>query len=233
MRLSITDLRALLQKYGVVGERADELVALARHARERAWWTGYRRLLTQSYLELIGYEAAAERLCQFELLIVPGLLQTAEYARAYISALAGPGARGDVEALVEVRLRRQDVLDRASSAFVFVLDEAAVRRPIGGPGVMRTQLVKLAEAADRPNVTVEVLPFGTGAHFGLLGSFTIIEFPGAADDDVLHLESTRSSVFTRGLGDDIVRHREAFADLRAASLGDGSRALLTRLAREL
>jgi transcriptional regulator with XRE-family HTH domain len=231
--ISTNDLKALLRLYQVTdAERTDELVALGRAGRERSWWSGYREVAPQSLLQLIGYESAAFVTRNFETLLVPGLLQTEEYARTIIEEFEGPG---HLETLVEIRMRRQDLLDRADPPLLFfILDEAVVRRQIGGKAVMRRQLQRLVEAADRPNVTVEVVPFSAGAHPGLKGPFVIVEFPDPEDDDVLFLESARGDVISRDLPEEVAAHREAFEVLRKLSLGsDRSLAYLDKLADEM
>ena len=187
--ISTNDLKALLRHYKILDPvRTEELVALARAARERSWWSQYRDAATPQLLQLIGYESAATVRRNFEPLLVPGLLQTEEYAAALIKALDDriPAAR--LETLVEIRLRRQELADRANPPLLFfILDEAVVRRLVGGKGVMRRQVRRLIEMTEKPNVTIEVVPFSAGAHPGLKGSFVILEFPDAGDDDVLYL----------------------------------------------
>lgn len=232
VNISTTDLKALLSLYNVPEERIDELVALAKAARERTWWSGYKRILSPQYYDLIGYESAASIIRQYENLIMPGLLQTQEYAQEYIANDLPPERAADTEALVDVRMRRQEILegDQAPKLF-FVLDEAVVRREIGGTRVMRNQLRHLVELTNRPHVTIEVVPFSAGANPGLRGSFTILEFPAAEDDDVLHLESPGSMRVTRDLQDAVVTYRERFQRLREVSLRpEGSAVLLNRLA---
>lgn len=235
VNISTTDLKALLSVYGVTEERINELVELAKAARERTWWSGYKKILPQQYYNLIGYEYAASIIRQYENLILPGLLQTQEYAQEYIPADLPPERVADAEALIDVRMRRQGILeaDEAPTLF-FILDEAVVRRQIGGPRVMRNQLRHLVELANRPHITIEVVPFTAGANPGLRGSFTILEFPSAEDDDVLHLESPGFMRVTRDLQDAIVTYRERFERLREISLRpEGTAVLLNRLADSL
>ncbi|WP_165958915.1 helix-turn-helix transcriptional regulator [Actinomadura sp. KC345] len=233
--VSTTDLKALLSLYGVSTERIAELVELARLARERAWWSGYRKVISQQYYDLIGYESAAGIIRQYENLVIPGMLETQEYAREYIANLIDPELTGNVDTLVELRMRRQDILERADPPLLFyVLDESVVRRQVGGPRVMRNQLRHLIELANRPNVTIEVVPFTAGVNPGLNGSFTILEFPSPEDDDVLHLENPGSIRVTRDLQDAIVSYRETFEALRKLSLHpEGTAVLLNQIAEEL
>jgi transcriptional regulator with XRE-family HTH domain len=220
--ISTNDLKALLRLYQASDtERTDELVALAKASRERSWWSGgaYRGVASQAVLQLIGYESAAFINRNFEPLLVPGLLQTEEYANIVIEEFEGPR---HLETLVEIRMRRQDLLDRADPPlFFFILDEAVVRRQIGGKAVMRRQIQRLLEVADRPNVTVEVVPFSVGVHPGLKGPFVVIEFPDAEDDDVLYLESARGDLISRDIPEEVLARREAFEVLRKQSLGPG------------
>jgi transcriptional regulator with XRE-family HTH domain len=233
--ISTNDLKALLRLYKVIDvDQTDELVALAKAGRERSWWSGYREVAPQSLLQLIGYESAALIIRNFETLLVPGLLQTEEYARTVIREFEG--STKHLETLVEIRMRRQDLLDRGdpSPLLFFILDEAVVRRQIGGKAVMRRQIRSLVEVADRPNVTVEVVPFSAGAHPGLKGPFVVIEFPDAEDDDVLYLESARGDLVSRDAPDEVADHREAFEVLRKLSLGpDRSLTYLGKLADEM
>jgi len=230
--ISTNDLKALLRLYQAIDtQRTDELVALAKASKERSWWSGYREVVPQSLLQLIGYESAAFITRNFETLLVPGLLQTEEYASTVIREFEGPR---HLETLVEIRMRRQDLLDRADRPMLFfILDEAVVRRQIGGKAVMRRQILGLVEAADRPNLTIEVVPFSAGAHPGLKGPFVIVEFPDPGDDDVLFLESARGDVISRDLPEEVSAHREAFEVLRKLSLGpEGSQDYLRKLADE-
>jgi transcriptional regulator with XRE-family HTH domain len=232
--ISTNDLKALLRLYKPIeAERTDELIALARASRERSWWSGgaYREVASPALRQLIGYESAASIARSFETLLVPGLLQTEEYARTIITEFEGPG---HLDTLVEIRMRRQDLLDRADPPLLFfILDEAVVRRQIGGKAVMRQQIRRLLEAADRPNVTIEVVPFSAGAHPGLKGPFVVIEFPDAEDDDVLYLENPQGDLVGRDYPEEVSEHREAFEALRDLSLGpEGSRDYLAKLADE-
>jgi transcriptional regulator with XRE-family HTH domain len=235
VRVAITDVKVLLQLYSISPERTEELVALARAAREQAWWSGYRRTLSSSYIDLIGYESAASTVREFQPLVLPGLLQTSAYARAFIASTIREERRHLVDDLVDVRVRRQEIFERDEPpSFYFLFDEAVVRRVIGGSQVMREQVRHLLETTRQPNVTIEVVPFGAGAHQGLLGSFKMIEFPEAEDDDVLYLEGARGSLISRDLREEIVEYRERFEQLRRISLGpEGSAVFLSTLVETL
>jgi transcriptional regulator with XRE-family HTH domain len=235
VRVAITDVKVLLQLYGIPADRSDELVALARAAREQAWWSGYRRIIGQPYFDLIGYESAASTVREFQPMVLPGLLQTGDYARALIGATIKEDSRHLVDDLVEIRARRQQILEEDQPAqFFFVFGEAAVRFLIGGAGVMRDQIRHLLEVTQLPNVTIEVIPFSAGAHRGLTGPFKMIEFPEATDDDVLYIEGARGSLLSRELRNELVEYRETFEQLREISLGpEGSAVFLSTQVKSL
>jgi transcriptional regulator with XRE-family HTH domain len=236
VRVAVTDVKVLLQLYDVPESGVDDLLDLARAAREQGWWNAYRRILGQGLVDLIGYESAASLSREFQSMVFPGLLQTSAYAHEILRSARPEASPEMIRDLVEVRVRRQELLDREDRlpAFVFVLDEAVVRRMVGGAAVMRAQLAHVLEMAKRPNVTVEVVPFGVGAHPSLGGPFKIIEFADAQDDDVLYLEGVMGELIGRDYHEDIVRFREKFAALRSVSLGpEGTAVLLSELAGSL
>jgi transcriptional regulator with XRE-family HTH domain len=196
-RSSITkvDLDALLTAYGITSEsRRDQLQALNRGARERAWWDSYKDDVSPEYLDYVGLEAGAAFVRQFQFGFVPGLLQTEDYARAVTRV--GSVDPGKVDRLVGLRMKRQSELAERSTPprQYFVIDEAVIRRHIGikkDRAIMPTQLRHIADKAERDElVTVRVIPFGTGAHPGLFGPFTLLEFDGGLPD-VLYLDAGR------------------------------------------
>src|SRR5215469_7686914 len=230
--ISANDLKALLQLYGVKDKgQVDSLVALARAARERSWWSAYRDVAPQPLLQLIEYESAAHVIRQFETMFVPGILQTEDYARAVIDNYYEEGITSDqLRALVELRTRRQDLIDAENPpSFHFILDEAAVHRIVGGSSVMRRQLRRLIEVAGKPNITLEVIPFSAGLHPGMRGPFEIIEFADPSDSDIVYLESSRGDVFS-DVPEETSKYREDFAKLGKASLGtQGSLARIAKI----
>jgi transcriptional regulator with XRE-family HTH domain len=235
--ISTNDLKVLLAHYQLDDpDLTSELVTLARAARERSWWSVYRDVAPSALLQLIGYEAASFIVRNFETLLVPGLLQTEEYARTVIGALDEGAAADRVNSLVEIRMRRQEQLDRDDPPLLFfILDEAVVRRLMGGRDIMRRQIRHLVETAARPNVTIEIVPFSAGTHPALRGPFVIVEFPDPGDDDVLYLEA-RGDLVRGGISEEgeVSAHREVFEQLRELSLGpDGSVAYLGKLADEM
>ena len=234
--VSANDLRALLSLYHVDDpDEVASLLTLARAGRERPWQSAYRDIASPRLLQFIELEAPASISRNFQPLMIPGLLQTEEYARIMLSQLTtGLPAEG-VDSLVEVRMRRQELIDRDDSPLLFfILDEAAIRRLVGGRDVMRRQLSRLAELASRPRMTIEVLPFSAGAHEGMQGSFVIQEFPDPNDDDVLYQEGPEGDLISRDDPELIVRYRERFERLRGLSLGpEGSLAFLNDVADSL
>ena len=235
--ISTTDLKALLSYYQVGDpDLINELVALARAARERSWWSVYRDVAPPGVLQLIGYEAASYIIRNFETLLIPGLLQTEDYARAVVPSLEEGATAERVDTLVEIRMRRQEQVDRDDPPLMFfILDEAAVRRLVGSRDVMRRQIHYLSEMAAKPNITIEIVPFTAGTHPGLRGPFVIIEFADPGDDDVLYLEA-RGDLIRGGISEEgeVSAHREVFEQLRQLSLGpDGSSAYLGKLADEM
>jgi transcriptional regulator with XRE-family HTH domain len=186
--VGVTDLRALLDRYGVHEKQViDELVEMAR-ASKRQPFSEYRDILAPETIKFFGYEASASIIRQFEPLVLPGLLQTEEYARAVLNIHDIPTLRADL--YVQSRQERQELLDRRDSPeLFFIIDESVLLRPVGGQSAMRHQLQHLLEVARRPRVTIQVLPFALGAHAGLRGPFVLLEFPSADDPDVLYLEN--------------------------------------------
>lgn len=209
------DMRHLLDLYQVADERKREsLVALARHARQKGWWTKYDDVFRGSYVEL---EAEASRLHTFEPIFVPGLLQTEGYIRAVIRASL---VVSDIERRVAGRLERQRLLERADPPQVWaVVDEAALTRPVGGPAVMAGQLDHLIAVQDRENVTLQVIRTAVGSHPGMDGAFVLMEFPDPEFfGPVVHLETATDGLYLEE-AEEIGRYTLIFDHLRAIALG--------------
>jgi hypothetical protein len=234
--ISTNDLKALLRLYRLDDPYlTGELVALARAARERPWWSVYRDFAPPGLLRLVGYEAASLIIRNFETLLVPGLLQTEDYARAVVQLFEERATAEHVNTLVGFRMRRQEQLDRDDPPLLFfILDEAVVRRLIGGRDVMHRQIRHLIEMAAKPNVTIEIVPFIAGTHPGLRGPFVIVEFPDPGDDDVLFLEAPTGELVSRDDPEEVLTCRELFEQLRQLSLGpSNSVAYLDKIAHEI
>ncbi|MGW1199744.1 helix-turn-helix domain-containing protein [Streptomyces sp. NPDC002536] len=187
--VSRNDLLALLDAYRVSGQdKIDYILELARASR-RMPYREYRGLFDKSTMDLLEYEMAASIVRSFNPLLIPGMLQTEEYMRA-LAVTWSPDITGErLDRFVEARQQRQELLEREERPeFFYILDEAVIRRWIGGPGVMRAQLQHLKELASRPGISIQVLPFSIGAHVGLRGSFVLLEFD-AEMDEILYLEN--------------------------------------------
>lgn len=198
------DVRALLTLYGNLEPAAiDAVVQVARQARQRGWWYRYTDMLPDWFSQYIGLETDAVAIRTFEAQVVPGLLQTADYARAAIMSTAAPGPMDSIDRQVSLRIDRQVLLDAEDPPQLrVVLDEAALRRPIGGPKVMAEQVEHLAVMAQRPNIQIQVLPLAAGVHAGLDGSFVILDFapppehyPTAAEDRIIYVDSLLSALY--------------------------------------
>jgi len=225
------DVRQILDLCGVGGEQREALVQVATEARQKGWWQAYGDTLV---VALVGLEAAATTIRTYELACVPGLLQTADYARTVIRTSRPDLHPKQVERWVGLRMARQGLLSQDDPPALFaVLDESLLHRPVGGRGVMRDQLCHLAEAAALPTVTLQVLPFAAGEHAGMSGPFTIFGFADSADPDVVYLEHAKSDLYLESL-EEIQRYILAFDRLRATALTpDDSVAFLATLASEL
>jgi transcriptional regulator with XRE-family HTH domain len=214
-RISAEVLVAMLDLYGVRSPAREALERLALDTLRRGWWAPYRDVFSGSYVALES-DAAQIRVNAF---MVPGFFQTPGYARAAIAGTA-PGLHlTEVERRMEARLARQKALfsDRAEPPVVHaLLDESVVRRQVGGPVAMREQLGKLAEIAEWPNVTVQVLPFSAGTHPGMDGEFVIIDFPDADDDPFVYEEGLFGDIYTE-TPEEIARYRLAFDHAAADS----------------
>jgi transcriptional regulator with XRE-family HTH domain len=227
-------LRTLLDLYGADQEHQADLVALLRDARQRGWLHAYQNELPEQYTTYIGFEGEARSVWNYESLYIPGLLQTEDYARAVIGAGLPGARREDIEPRVEVRIQRQDVLRNDNPLELWaIVDEAALRRQVGGQAVMQAQLNHLLEAAELPNVTLQVIPFSVGAHAGMPGSFVFMQFTEATIPDVIYLDSMAGDLFLEAEAD-VRRYRLAFEHLRAVAVSpDASRALVAALAAEV
>jgi transcriptional regulator with XRE-family HTH domain len=233
--ISLNDLKAILAHYKITDEgRTAELIALSRGARERSWWNDYRDIAPR-LIQLIEYESASFIIRNFQPLLIPGLLQTEEYATTTLRSLRSQPAARDVSTDVELRMKRQRLLRQQEMPLMFfIIDEAAVRRLVGGQDAMRRQIQRLLDESDKPTVTIEIVPFSAGAHPGMQGPFMLFEFPDAADDDALYLEGPSESRWNRDDPEEISSFRERFEVLRELSLGPkGSVDLLHRLLEEL
>jgi transcriptional regulator with XRE-family HTH domain len=191
------DVVDLLRLYGISdpGEVA-AFVILAREANQPGWWHQYNDLLPQWFKTYVDLESAAVLIRSYEAQFVPGLLQTEEYMRAVIQGAHLEESSEGVERRIALRLARQVLLTRERAPRLWaVVDEGALRRPVGGPEVLRAQLERLIETAELPNVTLQVLPFAAGAHPAMIGAFSILRFPEPELPDVVYLEHLTNALY--------------------------------------
>jgi transcriptional regulator with XRE-family HTH domain len=209
------DVKDMLDVYGVGDSESDELVEIAREARQKGWWHPYSAVLVGAY---VGLEAAAGSIRAYEQQVIPGLLQSEEYAIAMIRAARLSDTANEIDRRVHVRMARQSLLIQDDPIDLWVvLDEAVLSRPVGGDEVMRDQLVRLIEAAELPNVTLQVLPFVAGAHAGMDGTFSILDFPDAGDPDVVYAENATGGLFLEKT-EEIHKYRRIFDSIQATAL---------------
>src|SRR5262249_46742935 len=165
------------------------LVGLARAAREAPRWSIYKDVASAEYISFLGYESSASVIRNFEPLVVPGLVQLEEYAREVIR-MAEPGDPQRIDALVDLRMQRQEIISREQPPDLhFIMDEAVIRRMVGGPNLFRRQLKHLLEVSQYPNVTIRVVPFTQGVYPRLRVPYVLFEFPEPEDEDVLYVEN--------------------------------------------
>lgn len=188
--------RSLLELYGVEGPDIEALMQVAREARKRGWWHSYSDVLPEWFEVYVGLEAEAAEIKTYQPQLVPGLLQTADYARAIIRAGHPDAPDEEVERRVELRLRRQRA-ENGPKLWV-VLDEAGLHRTVGGPAVMRTQLERIIKAAASPGITVQVLPFAAGEHGSMGSAFYVLTFPEPTDPGVVYVETRAGSLYLEG-----------------------------------
>jgi len=228
--VSQREVRDILAAYGVGGEQVEALVEIAREAKQRGWWQLFGSVLTSAY---VGLEAAADTVWSYEVLVVPGLLQTEDYARAMIQAARPDMTDEEVEQRIRVRMNRQSLLSQDDPLqLALVLDEAVLHRPVGGPRVMREQLERLSAAYELPSVSLRVLPFAAGAHGGMDGTFTMLRYAEATNNDVVFAANAAGGLFLEK-EEELQRYAEIFERLQASALSAvESREMIEELAKE-
>lgn len=191
------DVADLLTMYGVSDSAEREaLIALARQANNPGWWQHFGDVLPNWFQAFLGLEAAASLIRTYEIQFVPGLLQTPEYARAVIMLGHAGASAEEINRRVDVRLQRQQILTRSGGPQLWaVIDEAVLRRPVGGAGVMRAQIEALIEASKLPGVRLQIIPFLAGGHAAAGGPFAILRFPEPELPDVVYVEQLTSAIY--------------------------------------
>ncbi|MFJ6987573.1 MULTISPECIES: helix-turn-helix domain-containing protein [unclassified Streptomyces] len=224
---------ALCREYGASDTERQAVVRLAKEARQQGWWSSFADSIPESMNLLLTLEDEAVRENHFSCVYVPGLLQTRAYCTALQKANEVPLASEEIERIVDIRMKRQEILDRPEPPHLWaILDESVIRRVVGSPAIMREQLGQVLDAAGSGHVTVQVLPFSKGAHAAALGSFVILG-GREASLDVVYVDFHAGSLFLEK-DDELSRYRLAFDYLRAQALDmEASAAMIDHARREL
>jgi transcriptional regulator with XRE-family HTH domain len=228
------DVADLLTLYGVTDEaEREELLDLARQASTPGWWQQYNDILPRWFELYVGLERAASIIRTYELQFVHGLLQTEDYARAVILIANAHASAEEIDRRVSVRMKRQQLLTQPDAPELWtVLDEAVLRRPPGGPGVMRAQLEHLLELTGLPNVTLQIVPFSVGPHAAAGGPFTILRFPEPDLPDLVYLEQLNSAQYLDH-PDDVINYVTVMDQLCVqAETGTASKDMLRALLKQ-
>ncbi|NDZ79643.1 MULTISPECIES: helix-turn-helix transcriptional regulator [unclassified Streptomyces] len=229
--ISQRDVRDLCGVYEVEDHRiVDSLMQMAKDSRQQGWWHAFGDI---PYSVYIGLETDAASLRVYDPQVVPGLLQTRQYAEALIAGALPETAVTDIEKRVQVRLRRQERVsaDESPLRLWVVIDESALRRVIGDKQLMIAQLEHLVELSQLPHVTVQVLPFAVGAHPGINGQYAILEFPDAADSSVVYIEGVTSDLYLEK-AHDVQKYSVMYEHLRAQALNvDQTRQFIMDIAK--
>jgi transcriptional regulator with XRE-family HTH domain len=229
------DVKVMCDLYGMTDkERLAALIQLAQESRKRGWWYSYRDVLPSRYEFVIGLEEEASAIHTFQLAVIPGLLQIEEYALAL-----GKGGPLELDAdeirrRVDVRINRQRVLARPDRPQLWaIIDESAIHRMVGGPRVMRAQLQHLITASEAGKTTIQIVPYTTGAHPGIVGPFVILRFTEPSETDVVYMETIGGSL-TLDKPEEVRHYATAFDHLRAMALSpDDTRSMLVAKAKSL
>ncbi|MFB4313557.1 helix-turn-helix domain-containing protein [Actinomadura sp. 21ATH] len=194
MRITSGEVMELLEVYGITGEKRTELVQLAREARQKGWWHSYYDVLKKGFNDYLAFEAEALTCRTYETVLIPGILQTADYAHAVLKGTQ-PRKPAEIERGVELRVARQGRITTSDQPLHVwaVIDEAALHRLVAGADVMKAQLGHLAELSKLGNVSLQVLPYRAGVHAAIDGPFVLLTFDGYPD--VLYMEHLMGCVY--------------------------------------
>jgi transcriptional regulator with XRE-family HTH domain len=230
--ISQRDVRDLCGVYGVEDQRVVEsLMNMARESRQQGWWHAFGDV---PYSVYIGLETEAESLRVYDSLVVPGLLQTRRYAQAVIEGMLPESTPDQNDRRIEIRLRRQERITDPESPLRFwvVVDESALRRVVGSRDIMREQLEYLAQMSTLSHITAQVLPYESGAHPGMMGNFSILEFADASDSSVVYIEGVTSDLYLEK-PTDVQGYSVMYEHLRAQALSaETSRQFIADVAKE-
>ncbi|ABW10363.1 helix-turn-helix domain protein [Parafrankia sp. EAN1pec] len=231
----LRDVRDLLDLYKLQDTpRRQALLDLVRQSKEQGWWQSFGDAVPEWLETLIGLEGDAQAILTYESALVPGLLQTEEYTRALAMDFDRDGSPSEAERTVAFKRERQKRLSQSGWPQVrVILDEAVLRRPVGGPDVLRGQLEHLLAEADRGRVTIQVIPFEAGGYQAQGFPFTLFEFPDARDQPVVYLEELAGAMYLEK-AHEVQRYKVAFEKLRACALGpDEAGAMITRIVEKV
>ncbi|TMR41464.1 helix-turn-helix domain-containing protein [Actinomadura geliboluensis] len=224
----------MLEFYGVEGRRRDVLLTLCREARKRGWWHQYSGSIPEWFEVFVGLEEEANEILTYESEAVPGLLQTERYMRAMLLADIRVPREEEIDRQVSLRLKRQERMTSADAPKMWaVLNEAVVRRQVGGPETMREQLEHLTSISLLNHINVVVLPHSAGAHPSMDGPCNVLRFPEPADPDVVYIQYRRGSIYLED-ATDVNAYVDLFDHLRSCALSpDASRALMGQVIEEM
>jgi transcriptional regulator with XRE-family HTH domain len=234
-RVTRLELEALLDLYRTEDEKLREwLIALSTEGRKRSWWRQHGDVLPASFQELLTMESDAAKIAAFQPQVIPGLLQTKEYATAVIAGASGPLPDHEVEFFVNFRLERQAVFQRDDPPqYLCILTEGVVRQQIGGPAIMAEQLRRLMSLSRPPEMTIQVIPFSQGAYTSTGGAFALYSYPDPLDLDIVHTDYLDGALY---LEEDatVEKYRRALDGLRTAALSSRqSMELISSIVRDL
>ncbi|CCK26363.1 DNA-binding protein [Streptomyces davaonensis JCM 4913] len=234
VKLRIPYVKELLRTYGVPAEETEGFLELARKANEPGWWYQYRDVLPDWFQAYVSLESEATVIRLYEPHYVPGLLQTHDYVTALMRVGFPNESKEDISRRVDLRLRRQDLLTKPGAPAVWaVLDETVLRRPVGGPDVMRAQIDRIDEALDLRNVRIQIMRFAAGAHPGAFGPFHHFRFGFSELPDVIYTENLAGAVYVDRPGD-VVNYLEVLDRMSVqAEPVARTRAILAELRKEL
>ncbi|MFG2884793.1 helix-turn-helix domain-containing protein [Streptomyces sp. NPDC048297] len=222
----------LLETFGADRQEIDEFVDLAEQANEPGWWHSYRDAVPSWFTAYVSLETGAKTLRTYEPQYVTGLLQTPGYACAVLRGGLPNGTEEELARRVELRLRRQSLLEREDAPTLWVvMEEAVLHRAVGSPDVMREQIERLLEMSELPHVSIDIVPFAAGAHVGACAPFTYFRFEEPELPDIVYSELLSASVYLDQRAD-VVAHLEAHARMSLLTSSEDSKALLNRMRKE-
>ncbi|MFE5029396.1 helix-turn-helix domain-containing protein [Streptomyces sp. NPDC056656] len=222
----------LLETFGAGRQEIDEFVDLAEQANEPGWWHSYRDAVPSWFTAYVSLETDAKTLRTYEPQYVTGLLQTPDYARAVLRGGLPNGSEEELARRVELRLRRQSLLEGEDAPTLWVvMEEAVLHRAVGSPDVMREQIERLLDVSELAHISIDIVPFAAGAHVGACAPFTYFRFEEPELPDIVYSELLSASVYLDQRAD-VVAHLEAHSRMALLTSSEDSRALLNRMRKE-